>query len=263
MLCSQWNATNCGVPLLTAYACQHPNDACHSNADCARDSYCDADSRVRECAPILPAPCGRPFLVSGRATTSAAVASRAWVRAPLDPVLLLDSRTRRRLAEHWLANALSEHASVAAFGRFTLQLLELGAPASLVRASSQAMADEIAHAEACFALASRYGDAPVGPGPLPLGAALERNSLLEVTLDAFHEGCVGETIAALEAAEAYEHATDPDVRAALHRIRQDELAHATLAWRFVAWAIARGGRDIARRLELEVEALAARVAVEQ
>jgi hypothetical protein len=46
-----------------------------------------------------------------------------------------------------------EHASVAAFARFTLDLLALGAPADLVQSAQQALGDEIAHAELCFGLA--------------------------------------------------------------------------------------------------------------
>jgi hypothetical protein len=146
---------------------------------------------------------------------------------------------------------------VAAFARFTLQLLGLGAPAALVSASSDAMADEIAHARMCFDLSARYAAGAVGPGPLPITGALDSRSLLDVALEVFHEGCVGETVAALQAAEAHEHASDPQVRAALERIRGDELAHAALAWRFVVWAIDRGGDVVRRRLAREVEALSA------
>lgn len=48
---------------------------------------------------------------------------------------------------------------------------------------------------------------------------------------------MGETVAALEAREALDRATDPQVRAALERIAADEQSHAELAWRFVSWAL--------------------------
>jgi hypothetical protein len=159
-----------------------------------------------------------------------------------------------------MSNALMEHASVAAFARFQLQLLALGAPAALVGACSDAMADEIAHARMCFGLATRYAGAAVAPGPLPIEGALDSRSMLDVTVEVFHEGCVGETVAALQAAEAFEHASDPLVRAALGRIRRDELEHAALAFRFVAWAIERGGDSVRRRLDREIEALSASLA---
>jgi len=56
-----------------------------------------------------------------------------------------------------------------------------------------------------------------------------------------HEGCVGETLGALLAAEQRDVATDPEVRAFLTKLARDEERHAELAWRFVRWAIAEGG----------------------
>lgn len=102
-----------------------------------------------------------------------------------------------------------EHASVAAFARFTLELLALGAPASLVDAASSAMADEVRHARSCFGLATYYSGAVVGPGPLPVGGALTDVELLHTVELAVLEGCIGETSAALEAAWAADAATEP------------------------------------------------------
>jgi hypothetical protein len=131
-----------------------------------------------------------------------------------------------------------EHASVAAFARFTLQLLALGAPADLVRESTAAQAEEMRHATLAFELATSYGDSPVGPGPLDLSGALESQSLEEILRTTIQEGCVGETRAALEAAEAARLATVPGVKAALEGIARDEGRHAALAWRVVRWLLA-------------------------
>jgi rubrerythrin len=54
---------------------------------------------------------------------------------------------------------------------------------------------------------------------------------------AFLEACVGESIAALEVAEAAAHATDPAVARALSAIADDEMRHASLGFRFVRWAL--------------------------
>src|SRR5205814_4301213 len=51
------------------------------------------------------------------------------------------------------------------------------------------------------------------------------------------EGCVGETLGALLAAEQLRLASDPEVRRILQRIAKDELRHAELAWTFLAWAL--------------------------
>ena len=72
-------------------------------------------------------------------------------------------------------------------------------------------------------------------------------SFEEILINVIREGCIGETVAAVEAAEALEHAVDPMVRDALARIAKDELRHADLAWQFVRWALDRGGRNLSDR----------------
>jgi hypothetical protein len=137
-----------------------------------------------------------------------------------------------------------EHASVAAFARFALELLALGAPAGLVLETQAALADEIEHATICFGLASAFAQREVRPGPLDVRGALgklERESVIET---AILEACVGETIAAVEAQIALEHATDSDVRRALTRIAADEARHAELGWKFLAWALAHASADV-------------------
>ncbi len=130
-----------------------------------------------------------------------------------------------------------EHASIAAFARFNLQLLSLGAPCALVEECNRAIADETRHARLAFSLASHYGARPIGPGPLALEGALGAASLADVLKLVIVEGCIGETVAALEAAEAMAHCRDAAVRNVLDQIHQDETRHAALAWRFVAWAV--------------------------
>jgi hypothetical protein len=178
---------------------------------------------------------------------------------PLLPIATLDPRTRAELAEHWSNSALMEHASVAAFARFTLQLLSFGAPAALVEGAQKALGDEIAHTKLCFALASRYAGRALGPGPLPVAGALTNDSFHDAVVTAFGEACIGETLAAVEAAEAAEHATDPDVKAALVTIAEDEAKHAELGWKFLRWALevadqearARIAEHLQRQVELE------------
>jgi hypothetical protein len=160
-----------------------------------------------------------------------------------------------------------EHASVAAFARFTLELLALGAPAGLVEASNRAADDELAHAEICFALASRFSGAPLGPGPLDIRGALTTPTLEGVLESVVREGCVGETAAALVAAEGVAHADDPEVSRALERIAEDETRHAVLAWRFVRWALTRDAKlvDVVERTlaEERQRAMARRAAAEE
>ncbi len=182
---------------------------------------------------------GRPFIVRGRAVLAPLEERTDWQGTEVQVACAnLTGAQRAELGQAWAESGGHEHASVASFARFTLELLSLGAPPDLVRASQSAMGDEIAHAELCFALASALLARPIGPGPLAMRGALnERGDAAAIVAATVREGCIGETISALGAVRARDLATDPAAREALDRIAKDELAHAELAWRFVAWAI--------------------------
>jgi hypothetical protein len=160
----------------------------------------------------------------------------------------LTSAHRAELARRWTDVGLLEHASVAAFARFVLEALSLGAPAALLESARSAMEDEISHARDAFALASRYAGLDLGPGPLDVGRALEGRSAVDIAKSTIFEGCIGETIGAIEAAEALAHATCPAVRDALARITLDEARHAELAWQFVKWIVEHAPAETARRV---------------
>src|SRR5262249_54305642 len=146
-----------------------------------------------------------------------------WSEASVSPALdSLDLAMRDELAAAWERVAQMEHASIAAFARFSLQLLSLGAPADLVERTSRAMADEARHAKIAFALASAYRGRDIGPGLLPLNGAFDGASdAASILRLAIREGCVGETVAALEAGEAGAAAQDPVIRSVLAKIASD------------------------------------------
>jgi len=183
--------------------------------------------------------CGRPLLVDAHPRMATQAARTDWTDATQPaPDDALDAHTRRALAAFWQAEALAEHASVASFARFTLSLLAVGAPAELVADAQRAGLDEVDHARRCFALAARFGGAPVGPGPLSLEGAGLVTTLREAAVSAVWEGCVGETVAALTVAAQRDACRDEAVRASLAVIAEDEARHAALAWRFVRWCVA-------------------------
>lgn len=176
----------------------------------------------------------------------------------------LPARVRQRLADSWLETALAEHASVASFARFTLHLLAAGAPPSLLEASHQAGLDEIKHARACFRVAARFRGEVMGPGPLPMsGDVLGPTDLPSLTAAAVREGCVGETLSALEIAEIVPLTTDPEIKQTLAEIAEEEGRHAELAWGFVRWAVEIGGPEVraAARRAFEESAAALKAAV--
>lgn len=267
--------SDCGGGMLCAarpggvFRCQKPEDECAVDADCPKDEQsgwihqCSGFSVPLTCQPVVV--CGRPFLVGGEARMANATATDfgdavhslgnfsgvrgvsaspevglrgpAGVDAKRLGVETLDVETRTSIGRYWTEVALMEHASIAAFARFTLQLMHLGAPLALLEASQRAMFDETEHAKACFAIASSLLDQPVGPGKLALDGALNETNLVGIVRLTIHEGCIGETIAAIEAAEAASVCEDPVIKATLKQIQADELRHAELAWRFVQWAL--------------------------
>ena len=166
--------------------------------------------------------------------------------SPLTP-LSVSAEVRDAIARGWLRDALAEHASIAAFARAALELLALGAPASLIEGCHLAALDEVRHARVCFALATAWLGREVSAGPLPALPPRE-TSFVELARNTFLEGCVGETVAALVALRASEACVDPQVRAALAAIAADEERHAALAFRTVAYAVEAGGAPVIEAL---------------
>jgi hypothetical protein len=193
---------------------------------------------------------GRPFMVAGKARRAAAADRDDWLATATPGVETLDPDLRLQLAQAWRDDALAEHASIASFARFVLELLAVGAPPDLVRRAQKAMADEVRHAELCFGLASAYGGGPMGPGLLAIEDSVARADLATIAAATARDGCINETLAALVAAAARDAASDEAVCAALDEIVDDETDHAALAWGFVAWACSQD--PAARRAVLEV-----------
>jgi hypothetical protein len=108
------------------------------------------------------------------------------------------------------------------------------------------MADETRHTRLAFSLASAYGAVEVGPGALAMDGALSDSSVEAVLETVILEGCVGETVAAMEAREALENVSDPALRFVFSEIARDESEHALLAWRTVTWMLESFGDRAAR-----------------
>lgn len=184
------------------------------------------------------------LLVEGRARTARAAARDDWAAgdAGVD-VRDLDAPTRAALGQHWRSIAALEHASVASFARFTLHVLALGAPPTLVAAAQRAGLDEVEHARLAYGLAGAYGGAPVGPAPLDLTGVDFTTARGDVQRALIHEACVGETLAAAEAGALAARVRDPALRHLHARIAADEQRHAELGWRALAWML--GSEDAA------------------
>jgi hypothetical protein len=175
---------------------------------------------------------GRPFVVESIARVAVLERLGGGREATREPV-------GARLAAHWARVARAEHASVASFAQFCMQLLALGAPAELVRDALAAAGDEVRHARAALALASELAGESLAFGVLDVRGAAASAELEALVIACVREGCIGETLSALELATAAEGCQDPQLAALLQAIADDETRHAALAWRFVQWALAR------------------------
>ncbi|AUX49038.1 uncharacterized protein SOCE26_105830 [Sorangium cellulosum] len=241
----------CGEQVMLA--CRTADDTCRSDADCGRQgdtglacAALDVDGGYvrwqclgRTCA------IGRPLMVEGAPRAAPAAARDDWrAPAPLDAASLafLAPDLRELAAAHYAAMAALEHASIASFARFSLQLLALGAPADLVGEAHRSALDEMEHARLAYGIASRLAGRSIGPGPLLEAAAAPLAAGVAEVVDALvEEGCVGEALGAAEARELARIAADPALAAALARIAADEERHAAFAWRALAWLLATFG----------------------
>ncbi|MEM7155313.1 MAG: ferritin-like domain-containing protein [Myxococcota bacterium] len=241
-----------GCSLFFAGACATADDECASTNDCSDFANCWPSSEGNwTCEDFCC--CGRPLLVAGRPVTAAAVPRDDWTAGPRPDALELSPMLRRRVAEYFVQAGQLEHASVASFARFTLELMSVGAPPELLVAAQQAGLDEIDHAQRCFALASHYGARPLGPGPLATAGAVPAATLEEVVVAVIEEACIGETLAAIEARAALAHATVPAVRETLEVIAADELRHAELGWQTLRWALEVADETLRMRLLARLE----------
>lgn len=262
--CTSWDRTlGC---LYLEFACTTPADECGGDLDCSPQMCAVQPDGHRACVDGGCA-IGRPFLVDGEARTAPVVGRTDWLEpgAAIRPIA--DERVLEAVAAAWERTARMEHASIAAFARFSLQLLALGAPADLLERTHRALADETRHARLAFAITSAYRGEAVGPGPLALDGALASGDDVATFVRLLvREGCVGETVASLEAAECEAAAEDPAIRAALATIAADEAAHAELAWRTARWAVDALGPEarlaIAAELDHVERELAAPVAAD-
>ncbi len=189
------------------------------------------------------APCGRPLIIAGQARVAALAPGQDWTEPDADLSALADRARvlpralRDELGQAWRQDGRLEHASIAAFANFALELMSLGAPAEFLSKTLSAADDEVRHGRLCFGLANAFDAKEQGPAALDLSDVTPRRGLAEIAAAVVEEACCAETAGALLAARQLQITEDPSVRAALSSIAEDEARHAELGWSFVAWAL--------------------------
>jgi hypothetical protein len=201
--------------------------------------------------PVMCTPpwVGRNLRSEGDAIVLARPTNRTeWLGAAVLVDRSLTESERGAVASHFAEVAAGEHASVASFAHVSLELMAHAAPADLIEATHRAALDEIEHARLAYALASEFGGAPIGPGPLPTQRS-RATSLCELAIATLRDACIPEAVGALLAAEVARVATVPAIRGAMQRIAKDEARHAELAYRTLAWTVRAGGEEVVRAIE--------------
>ncbi len=150
--------------------------------------------------------------------------------------------------------AVLEASAVDAFDVMIDELTGLGAPPALIDAARAAREDEVRHTASMGAIARRYGAEPGTSTFDPI----EGRSALDIALENAVEGCVRETFGALLGAYQADAARDPEIRAAMREVADDELRHAELSWALAGWLEPRlSEADRARVEEARREAIVA------
>ena len=126
---------------------------------------------------------------------------------------------------------------MASFARNTIQLLTLGSPSELLVASQQAGIDEINHAKISYDIASANTGLKLAPGPLDIQESMKKLDVMSVVRSIIREGCVGETLAAVEARVRGHVTDDPYIKTSLLQIAEEETNHAQLAWDTIEWVV--------------------------
>ena len=234
----------------TLLRCPKKNDATlHTVLKVKENKEIDDSMPISGGWEIVQRFCGRPFFGNSNDTEPVLAAARVG-----------DGKSLAQLNERalrWTKQAQGEHASVASFAAFSLQLMVNGAPFSLLSAAASANADEVRHAEQSLALATRFAGAEIKLDAFPSTAveSLRAQSIGELAEAVLREGCVGETLSVLESARQVDDGADMDAveRAVLHGIVRDELKHSALAWRTLAWASQGAGAERLQRVVDELE----------
>jgi hypothetical protein len=166
--------------------------------------------------------------------------------------------------EMWLMQATAEHASVASFAQFSLNLMANAAPSPLLASSLRAAQDEVLHADACLAMARAVSSKSASFEAFPASAidGMRAQSLGDLTMSTLREGGIAELVSTLDAVVSVGKALSrgqESVAGVWRAIATDESRHALLAWRTIAWAVRREPAlvdQLAREIESTAQAVA-------
>lgn len=167
---------------------------------------------------------------------------------------------RGPLAARFRENGRTEHASVGAFARLSLDLMTLGAPPKLLADASRDALDEIHHAELCFGLARALDGTPQSPGPLtaPTSELVGRprhEALATLAVDSLFDGALHEGLSARVLAVLAKRCEVPAIATILATLAAEEGRHAAHAWDVLDYCVAEGGPFVEAAVDAAVRNL--------
>ena len=202
---------------------------------------------------------GRQLRRRGRLLLPPVARGASWTTRSM--TVAVDADARDAVAAQWRENGRTEHASVAAFARLTLDLMALGAPASLLAGAQRDAADEVRHTELCFSLARAIDGREESPGEFPEAArartlsSVRAVALAQLAVDSLVDGALHEGVSARVVAKLKARCEDDAIRKVLEEIAADEGRHAAHGWDVVAWCVATGGATVASALRGALDGL--------
>ena len=160
---------------------------------------------------------------------------KSWASKKIE-ASLHNTSYNQEIGLRWIESAEAEHASIASFARHTLQLLSLNAPSDLLIASQKAAMDEVRHTETSYGVASSILKTTIKPDVLDIQQGLEHLSSEEIIKSIIQEGCIEETLSAIELNMAANLAGHPLLKQLMLQIAREEANHAQLAWNTIQWS---------------------------
>jgi len=156
------------------------------------------------------------------------------------------SETIHSLGKEWTKRALGEYASIASFAAFTMALMSNQAPPKLIADAIVAAKDEHRHAQTSFEIASLLLGKPIEPEAIPPSSHEFGHNITALALATAEEGCIGETLSTLAAANEVDveidlykgihNDTKMLLKEKMQEIVKEESRHAMLAWNTILWA---------------------------
>jgi len=144
---------------------------------------------------------------------------------------------RATLADIWQERGTSELMVAGGFSALTGELLEHGTADVVLKIASQAVRDEVHHAEIAVAMAARFRNDDVRwpkPQPFPVPRFAPADGALRSTLLVIAMCCINETLACAFLEAQLSVAKSPLARAALQSVLSDEIDHARMGWAHLA-----------------------------